>query len=104
MRRIIQLSLGLMAAVLLGLVAAGCDETPTSVEDFDFQPDLRSPASASLVLIGDARTTFTITYQGLDGAPQITPSGDLVTSVVSEEGSPQRGGTQELEVTYDGHI
>jgi len=103
MRSVSRYLLPFILLLTLGTLTA-CDSSPSSVDDFDIQPDLKSPASASLVLIGDARTTFTVTYQGLDGALQIAPSGDLVTSVVSEEGSPQRGGTQEIEVTYDGQI
>lgn len=102
MRRILHLSLGLLVAVALGVVLSGCDESPTSVEDFDIQPDLESPGTANLVLIGDAATEFTYTYQGLDSPPSVTASGNLVAEVASTEGSPDRGGSDVIRLTYDG--
>lgn len=102
MRRIIHYTLGLLLAVSLGGILAGCDETPTSVEDFDFQPSLESPATAGLVLIGDAASSVSISYQGLDGRPTFSPTGSLQATVANEQGTARRGGTSVVRLTYDG--
>lgn len=102
MRRILHYTLGLVLAVSLGGILAGCDETPTSVEDFDFQPSLESPSTAGLVLIGESATSLSFTYQGLDGRPTFSPTGSLQAEVTSEEGTARRGGSSAVRLTYDG--
>ena len=77
----------------LGLVVAGCDESPTSVDDFDVQPNVNvSTTSLSLVLSGgDSAVEFSVDYQGLNSAPVAEGSGVLTVEKASESGSPTNG-------------
>lgn len=103
MRRIVTLSLSLVLAAFVGVALTGCDESPTSVQDFDIQPDLSSPTSLGIVLIGGNNAAeFEVSYQGLDGAPSAEGSGDLSVESTSSTGSPEGGGSTTFSAQYSG--
>lgn len=104
MRRTGTFSLALALLFFFGGILVGCDETPTSVEDFEIQPALESPSGASLSLTGEPTTSFNVTYQGFDAHPTATGGGDnLNVEKVNEEGSPSEG-EQTWEASFDGQI
>lgn len=86
-------SRALFLFALLGLVAVGCDNSPTSVDDFDVQPDVEvSASSLSLVLTGaESATDFQVSYQGLESVPTAEGTGILSLEKAQESGSPQNG-------------
>jgi hypothetical protein len=92
MRRPFTLSLIVSVAVCLGIFV-GCDSSPSSVQDFDIQPDVQvSKSSLSLVLTSAESTTqFQVTYQGLESAPTAEGTGVLSLSKAEETGSPNNG-------------
>ena len=90
------LSIATLAVVALAFV--GCDNAPTSVQDFDVQPQLETPPSVGLVL-AEGSASFSIQYQGLDQHPQATSTGALSVSKANETGEPVQG-EQEWTLTY----
>lgn len=94
MRHFIQQTLGILLVVALSVSLVGCDDSPTSVQDFDIQPDLKAPSNLNIVLIGgNNSTTFTTEYQGVDGIPVATAPGGLSIEETSSTGSPRNGGS-----------
>jgi len=92
MRRIVHYSLRLLVAVALGVFVAGCDESPTSVQDFDIQADVRPSTSDVVFFAGQSpNPSFEVTYQGLDEHPVAESTGDLQLNQVTQTGSPDRG-------------
>lgn len=92
MRRIAHYSLHLLVAVALGAMVAGCDESPTSVQDFDVQPDVQPSTSNVVFFAGQSpNPSFEVTYQGLDEHPVAESTGDLQLNQVTQTGSPERG-------------
>jgi len=90
--------LGVFVLLAIGLV--GCDETPSSVEEFDIQGTMNSPSSA--VVTPDLEPEFTVEYQGLTEPPTIeAPSRIGVESVGEPEGSPRDGGSARWRLTLD---
>lgn len=86
-------SRALFLFAVLGLVAVGCDNSPTSVDDFDVQPDVEvSSSSLSLVLTGaESSTDFQVSYQGLESVPTAEGTGILSLEKAQESGSSQNG-------------
>jgi len=100
MHRIITRSLRLALTATVALALIGCDESPTSVNDFEIQPALEMPSSLSLVLTGESGTAeFEVSYQGLDGHPQAEATGDLTVEKVDQTGTPKNG-DQQWAATY----
>jgi hypothetical protein len=90
--------LSIAALAVVALAFLGCDNSPTSVQDFDVQPKLETPPSVGLVL-AEGAASFSIQYQGLDQHPQATSTGALSVSKANETGDPRRG-EQEWTLTY----
>ena len=88
--------------VLLTVGLAGCDSSPSSVEDFDIQPDLTSPNSVSLVLT-EGTAPLSLTYQGLDDHPSIETTGSLQAEAAEQSGSPENG-EQRWALSFDGEV
>lgn len=87
----------------VGVMLAGCDESPTSVEDFEIQPSV-NPSTSSLTFTQGEAPTFEITYQGLDSAPQLEGAEGLAFEKVEETGSPETSGRQTWAVSYKGEV
>lgn len=98
MRRFFRLTLSTALLVLVAVGLVGCDDSPTSIQDFDVQPQLDTPGGVSLVL-AEGSASFGIQYQGLDSHPQASGTGELQVSKASESGSPAEG-EQEWTITY----
>lgn len=84
------------------LLVAGCDNSPSSVSDFEIQPALTTPSSLNLVVAGEdgASVDFTVQYQGLDEHPQLeASSGAVALERLSQTGTPSEG-QQEWRATY----
>lgn len=103
MRRTGTFSLAIALLIFFGGTLMGCDETPTSVQDFDIQPALNSPSGVSLSLTGNPTTSFDVTYQGFDSHPTATGGENLTVEKVSEEGTPSEG-EQSWEASFEGQI
>ena len=93
MQRFSSVLYSLLLVAVLGLVVAGCDESPTSVEDFDIQPGLSLSNSQVTFVAGQATPPqVEATYQGLDTAPTIESSApELAIELVEENGTPEDG-------------
>ncbi len=102
MRRTATLILSFVLVTVLGVGLVGCDESPTSVNDFDVQPSLSSPNSLSLVLT-EGTVDLSLSYQGLDGHPTVETTGSLQAESAEQSGSPQNG-DQRWSLTYDGDV
>lgn len=102
MRRTATLLFNGIAILLLTVGLVGCDNSPTSVEDFDIQPALESPTSLSLVLT-EGTADLSLTYQGMDDHPTVETTGNLQAESADETGSPQNG-EQRWTLTYDGDV
>ena len=102
MRRTATLLLSFALLTFLGIGLVGCDESPTSVNDFDVQPRLESPGSLSLVLT-EGSVDLSLSYQGLDDHPSIETTGGLQAENIEESGSPQDGGKR-WALSYDGEV
>ena len=102
MRRTATLLLSLVLITALGVGLVGCDDSPTSVTDFDIQPRLETPGSLSLVLT-EGTVDLSLSYQGLDEAPTVETTGSLQAESAEESGSPQDGG-QRWTLSYDGEV
>jgi hypothetical protein len=102
MRRTATLLLSFALLMFLGVGLVGCDESPTSVNDFDVQPGLDSPGALSLVLTEGA-VDLQVSYQGLDEAPSVETTGGLQAESAEESGSPQNG-DQRWTLSYDGEV
>ncbi len=105
MQSFLRRTLSLVMIAALGVFLAGCDDSPSSVQDFDIQPDVEFSTSAvTLIVAGDVegsnRTEVTVTYQGLDEHPSAQASGEVAVEKVTETGSPQQG-EQTWEIAYD---
>jgi len=88
--------LGVLAFFAIGLV--GCDQTPSSVEEYELQGNMNSPSS--LVVTPDLQPGFEVEYQGLEGPPTIeTPNRVEVESLGEAEGSPRDGGSKRWRLT-----
>jgi hypothetical protein len=97
--------LGVALMLVASMALVGCDDEITSVEDIDIQPSLEVPGSVSLVLLDqNSRTDFSISYQGLDEAPTVQATGNLVVELVEESGSASEGGERRWSVGYDGSV
>lgn len=102
MRRTATLSFHVLLVALLGIGLVGCDSSPSSVEDFEVQPDLSSPNTVSLVLV-EGTAQMTVSYQGLDGHPSVETTGNLQAESAEQTGSP-RNGEQRWTLSYDGDV
>lgn len=103
MRRTLTLSLVVSVAVCLGIFV-GCDSSPSSVQDFEIQPDMQvSTASVTFVNGQTPPPTITVEYQGIDSPPEATTSGALQVEKVEESGSPEQG-SQVWSITYGGSL
>ncbi len=103
MRRTLTLPL-FFAIASLALLLGGCDDSPTSVEDFEVQPDVSvSGSSISFIAGQQPAPTFTVSYQGLESAPTAEASGGLTVEKVEETGTPENG-SQTWAVSYDGDL
>jgi hypothetical protein len=88
--------LGVLVFFAIGLV--GCDQTPSSVEEFEVQGTMNSPSS--LVVTPDLQPEFEVEYQGLQEPPTIdTPSRIGVESLGEAKGSPRDGGSKRWRLT-----
>ena len=99
MQRTATLSLSVFTAFLLSVALVGCDSSPTSVQDFDVQPNMEAPSSGLSLVLAQGSTSFDINYQGLDGHPEAQGSGALSVSKSTESGTP-RDGSQQWTLTY----
>lgn len=85
----------LAASVVLATgVLAGCDQSPSSVEDIEIQPALEVPSGLTVIVAGSegGSSEFELQYQGLDSPPELTASSNaLVFERVSESGTPENG-------------
>mgnify|MGYP000067067015 CR=1 FL=1 len=102
MRRTATLLFKISFAVLLTVGLVGCDDSPTSVEDFDVQPALDAPSGVSLVLT-EGTADLSLTYQGLDDHPSLETTGNLQAESANQSGSP-RSGEQRWSLSYDGDV
>ena len=102
MRRTATLLLNVFFAVLLTVGLAGCDSSPSSVEDFEIQPGLTSPSGVSLVLT-EGTAPLSLSYQGLDDHPSVETTGSLQAESAEQTGSPQNG-EQRWSLSYDGDV
>jgi hypothetical protein len=106
MRTTLQQTLRLFLIVAVGVFLTACDDSPSSVQDFDIQPDVQfSTNSVTLIVSGDLegsnRSQVTVSYQGLNEHPQAQASGEVGVEKVTETGDPQEGGEQTWEIAYD---
>jgi len=99
MHRTATLSLRFLTALVLCVALIGCEDSPTSVQDFDVQPDMDLPTSSLSLVLAQGSTSFEISYQGLDAHPEAQGSGALSARKASESGS-SREGTQRWTLTY----
>jgi hypothetical protein len=76
-----------------GAALTGCDDSPTSVDDFDIQPNVSvSTSSLSLVISGaESSVDFDVQYQGLSTHPTAEGSGVLSLTKSAENGEPSNG-------------
>lgn len=102
MRRTATLLFNGFVAVLLTVGLAGCDSSPSSVEDFEVQPALTSPSGVSLVL-AEGAAPLSLSYQGLDDHPSIETTGNLQAESAEQTGSPQNG-EQRWSLSYNGDV
>ena len=102
MRRTATLLLSFALLLVVGVGLVGCDESPTSVNDFDVQPGLESPGSLSLVLT-EGSVDLSLSYQGLDDHPTVETTGALQAESAEQSGSPQNG-DQQWTLSYDGQV
>ncbi|MFB6273947.1 MAG: hypothetical protein ABEL51_13735 [Salinibacter sp.] len=95
----------LLLLTVFGFVAVGCDKSPTSVEDFNVQPNVEiSKSSLSLTLTSAQSTTsFQVSYQGLESVPTAKGTGILTMKKKSTSGSPKNG-KQVWSVGADGSV
>lgn len=100
MHRTATASLSFLTAFLLSFALVGCDSSPTSVQDFDVQPNMQSPSSGLSLVIAEGSTSFDVSYQGLDAHPEAQGSGALTVSKSTESGTP-REGSQQWNLTYE---
>lgn len=88
--------LGLLVLFAVGLV--GCDQTPSSVEEFDIQGTMNTPLS--LVVTPELEPTFTVEYQGLESPPSIeAPSRIGVEAVGEPQGDPRDAGNRSWKLS-----
>ena len=88
--------LGVFVLVAIGLV--GCDQTPSSVDEFEVQGTMDSPSA--LVVTPDLEPQFTVEYQGLTEPPTIEASDRIgIESVGEAEGDPRNGGSKSWRLT-----
>lgn len=82
----------------------GCEDNPTSVEDFDVQPAV-TPTSAGLSFTKGQvpLSTVGVQYQGLDAAPELVGSEGFVIEVAEESGTPESG-SRTWTVDYTGEL
>jgi len=93
----------LVVAALVAVAFAGCDSSPSTVEDIDIQPILNSPRSFNIVLIGGTNSQdFTVQYQGLDAPPEATGTETLTLEKQSESGDPAETGEQTWRASFNG--
>lgn len=104
MQRTATFALGIaLFLCLVGGGLIGCDESPTSVRDFDIQPSLDSPSALSFSLTGSPSVPFDVVYQGFDAHPTATGEGELTLEKVSETGTPSQG-EQQWSASFEGQI
>lgn len=90
--------------VLAALAVAGCDQDPTSAEDFDIQPAVSLTASRLEFTAGQSPApTFGVRYQGLDSAPEAVAPAGVELELVEETGTPQSG-TRTWAVRFTGDV
>ncbi len=89
-----------LVLALAALAVAGCDQDPSSVEDFDIQPNIVVSARDLTVTTGQrVPPTFTVRYQGLDAVPEATSEAPVVLELVEETGTAEAG-TRTYAVSY----
>jgi hypothetical protein len=80
----------------VGLV--GCDETPSSVEDFPIQGTMDSPGG--LTVSSESSPEFEVSYQGLEDHPTVdlVQTGDVQVERLEQSGNPREGGSSQFRV------
>jgi hypothetical protein len=105
MRSVSRLSRLLLTLLLFAGLLTACDSSPTGVDDFDIQADVElSTQNLTFIAGQNPSPTITLTYQGLDSAPELSATGSLQLAQVAETGSPGDGGSMEYSVSYDGFV
>ena len=105
MRLFIRRTLSILLAAALSAALVGCDDNPTSVQDFDIQPNIELSRTQLVFVAGQSPPpSFEITYQGIDSVPSVQATGSLTVTQDSETGSPQNGGSATFTVSYDGFV
>ena len=105
MQRLVLCSRWLVLLAALGVVLVGCDSSPSSVEDFEIQPDLRVTTGSSVTFFNgqSPSPTMRVQYQGLTSLPEAEGTGALSVEVVEENGSPENG-NRRWRLSYTGTI
>ncbi len=103
MRQLVTSALSFALVVLLSVALIGCDDDPTSVEDFDIQPALElSQGSVTFIAGQSPPPQVSVSYQGLTEAPTMQSNlQNLTVELVEEQGSPENG-SRTWTMTYDG--
>ena len=99
MRRTATSSLSIFLILVLGVALVGCDSSPTSVQDFEVQPNLEASSNSLSLVLAQGNTSFQTSYQGLDSHPQAEGTGGLSLEKSNESGTPEDG-SQEWSVGY----
>lgn len=99
MRRTATSSLSIFLILVLGVALVGCDSSPTSVQDFEVQPNLEASSNALTLVLAQGNTSFETSYQGLDSHPEAEGTGGLALEKSNESGTPEDG-SQEWTVSY----
>lgn len=95
-----KLSVALIGLLFVGGAIVGCDSSPSSVEDFDIQPNLEVSTSSVTFVEGQTPPPeIELTYQGLGSHPELSATGALQLTNKEEEGSGEDG-TQVWSMTY----
>ncbi|MFB6278932.1 MAG: hypothetical protein ABEK75_05465 [Salinibacter sp.] len=100
MRRLSTICATIATFTVLVVGLAGCDSSPNSIEDFDVQGTLDSPAG--ITVIPSVSPSFTVSYQGLENPPTASfasSAGDYSIEQDSVTGDPVQGGTSQWTVT-----
>jgi len=91
----------LLLASLVGLT--GCDNSPTSVEDFPVQANLVTPNPEAIAVSRESSPEFEVSYQGLQEPPtaEVLGSQDIRIEVLSQEGNPQSEASSRFRASLD---
>jgi hypothetical protein len=102
MRHTVTLSLATAILICVGAIFTGCDGNPTSVEEFEVQPDLEiSSSDLSLFRTGESGTaSFDVTYQGFDDPPKANGKDLILEKTAKDEELSDGVDTWEGEQTW----